>query len=96
MSIPVCVLAMMLFVETYLRVARVSHPADYEKILSSSAAELVVVLWDRAEGSLAFAGTDPRLGIQDRQIRSSVISQENLSEIERIRSVVSPRVVIAR
>ena len=90
------VLAMMLFVETYLRVARVSHPADYEKILSSSAAELVVVLWDRAEGSLAFAGADPRLGIQDRQIRSSVMSQENLSEIERIRSVVSPRVVIAR
>jgi hypothetical protein len=43
------VLAMMLFVQEYLKVARERHPTDYEKIISLPVAELTVILWDRAE-----------------------------------------------
>jgi len=90
------VLAMMLFTEEYLRVAREQHPGDYIKIMTSPLRDLIVILWDRAERTLKMAEGDPRLGHQDQAIRAHVYAPERLLEIRRVQEAVLPRISINR
>lgn len=87
-------LTFMLYAETYLKTARDSHPADYQKILASNLPDLIVLLWDRAERTLMLSEGDPRLGQDDAAIRSSVYDSDNLAEIDRLRALVVPKLEI--
>ncbi len=90
------VLAMMLFTEEYLRVARERYPNDYGKILNSPLVDFILILWDRAEQTLKMSEGEPRLGQQDQAIRAYVYNPDHLGEIQRLRAAVFPRISITR
>ncbi len=88
------ILTFMLYAETYLKTARESHAANYQKILTSNLPDLMVLLWDRAERTLMLSEGNPRLGQDDATIQSSVYDRDNLAEIDRLRALVLPKLEI--
>jgi hypothetical protein len=80
------VLAMMFFVETYLRLARERHPADYEAILKDPGhRRLILTVWDRAEHWLRKSEPFASLGVNDARYEGLAYAPERLAEIARVR-----------
>jgi len=85
-------LAMMLYTELYLAIARTQHPDAYDRILKTpKSADLILTLWNRALRTLTVSGTDSRLELGDAaRLRPHVFASSNLEEIERVRRQVVP------
>jgi hypothetical protein len=80
------VLAMMLYVELYLGIAREKHAADYAAIVKDAGhRRLIVTDWNRAEYWLRKSMSFPALGIHDGQLEAWVYAPPRLAEITRIR-----------
>lgn len=76
-------LAFMLYLETYLLIAREDEQAAYEAISENEDTRPVILtLWDRARCALALSGNDPSLGLRDEEISAFVFNDQALGEIE--------------
>ncbi|MBI2894973.1 MAG: hypothetical protein HYY06_15570 [Deltaproteobacteria bacterium] len=62
-------LAFLVFTQTYLRVARVQHPAAHEAIKNGEIGRATVQLYDRAECALALSAPHQNIGIDDEMLR---------------------------
>ncbi len=80
------ILTFMWYVETYLKIAREEHGADYQAIVNDPAhVELILTVWDRAEHWLAITANEPSLGIGDDALETRVYEAANIDEIDRLR-----------
>ncbi len=80
------ILTFMWYVETYLKIAREEHTADYRAIQNDPAhVEMILTVWDRAEYWLEVTADEPGLGIDDDALKARVYEADNLDEIERLR-----------
>ncbi len=80
------ILTFMFYVETYLKIAREEHTADYDAIVGDpNHIELILAVWDRAEHWLDVTASSPELGISDDTISQLVYDPDNLEEIHRLR-----------
>lgn len=82
------ILTMMYYVETYLKLARTNHPADYAAITGDPQhIRLILTNWARAEFYLNLTGPIASLGLRDDMIRPFTYDPANLEEINRLRSL---------
>jgi hypothetical protein len=82
------ILAMMHFVEVYLRLAREKHPADYAAILADPGhIRLILTVWSRAELWLRRSAPYASLGIRDTELERFAYAADGLAEISRLRDV---------
>jgi hypothetical protein len=80
------ILTMMYYVELYLKVGRLNHPADYADILADPEhVDLILTDWDRAEFWLGLTAGNPELGINDDLIATWTYDPANLMEIDLVR-----------
>jgi hypothetical protein len=80
------ILAMMFYVEVYLRLAREQHPADYAAILTDPGhRRLILTVWNRAELWLRKSAPFPALGIDDARLESRAYAADGLAEITHVR-----------
>jgi hypothetical protein len=79
------ILTFLLYLETYLFLARTQHPEDYTEILETPGIPpFILTLWDRAVYYITQAGDDPRLYIDGDTIRPYVFDPSRVAEIERL------------
>jgi len=80
-------LAFMLYLETYLLIAREDEQSVYEAISENEdTRQVILTLWDRARCALSLSGDDPSLGIRDGEISTFVFGDRALQEVERLRA----------
>ena len=80
------ILTLLLYVERYLRMARLEYPETYAALTSSTCwREATLTVWGRAWMYLDRAEDDRTLGIDDREIRALVLDPDLLGEIQRLR-----------
>ncbi len=81
------ILAMMYYVELYLRIAREKHPVDYAAIMKDPGhRRLIRVVWNRAELWLRRSAAFPALGVHDARIERWAYAADGLAEIARVRA----------
>ena len=80
------ILTFLWYVERYLRMLRVDHPATYDVVMADPCwRELILSVWGRAWLYLDATEGITALGIDDAELEALVLDPDLLDEIDRVR-----------
>lgn len=80
------ILTFLWYIQRYLRMARLGHPAAYSRLTNDACwREAILTVWGRAWLYLEASRNVPQLGIDDAEIEALVLDPDLLDEIARVR-----------